>query len=131
MMIQEQENLLPVILTGKIVHGKALGRTVGMPTANIEVVDGKMLPECGVYDTRITTAGRRYPAVTNIGTRPSVDDKQHVTVEAHILDFHEDIYGEDVILEVLEFLRPIQKFGSLEEVQLQVAKDIEQVRASL
>lgn len=121
--------MAPITLKGKVVHGKALGRTVGMPTANIEVSDAQILPECGVYSTRITIAGRIYPAVTNIGTRPSVDDEQCVTVEAHILDFHEDIYGEDVILEVLQFLRPIQKFDSLKEVQLQVAKDIEQVQA--
>ncbi len=122
--------MTPITLKGKVVHGKALGRTVGMPTANIEVLDAQIMPECGVYDTRITIAGRIYPAVTNIGTRPSVDDEQRVTVEAHILDFDEDIYGEDVILEVLQFLRPIQKFGSLEEVQMQVAKDIQKVRTS-
>ncbi len=117
-----------IVLTGRVVHGKALGRTVGMPTANIEVQDTSLLPECGVYATRIRVGKRVYLAVTNIGMRPTVDHESKVTVEAHILDFNDDIYGQDVELEVHKFLRPIQKFGSLEEVYAQVKKDIETTR---
>ena len=118
----------PLVLTGKVVHGKALGRTVGMPTANIEVQDTSLLPECGVYATRISVGDKTYKAVTNIGLRPTVDNEPQITVEAHILDFEGDIYGENVVLEVHRFLRPIQKFGSLEEVHAQVKKDIETIR---
>ena len=130
-MSKSHENEFPVLLTGRVVHGKALGRTVGMPTANIEVTDKSLLPECGVYATRIRVGNEMYLAVTNIGLRPTVDNEQQVTVEAHILDFEDDIYGENVVLEVHKFLRPIQKFGSLEEVQEQVKKDIEEAKKCL
>ena len=113
------------------MHGKALGRTVGMPTANIEVADKSFLPECGVYATYILVKEKKYLAVTNIGLRPTVDREQQVTVEAHILDFDQDIYGESVELEVHKFLRPIQKFENLEEVQKQVGKDIEEAKKYL
>ena len=126
--MKQHERSLLVHLTGKIVHGKALGRTVGMPTANIQVCDESLLPECGVYATKVLIGDKTYQAVTNIGTRPTVDNEQQVTVEAHILDFDEDIYDQNVELEVHKFLRPIQRFGSLEEVYAQVKKDIEITR---
>lgn len=119
----EREKTL--ILTGTVVHGKALGRTVGMPTANIAVLDNGVLPEHGVYATKLLVHGKTYPAVTNIGYRPTVDERKEVTVEAYILDFSDDIYGEMVRLEVCSFLRPIRKFSCLEEVYAQVKKDIE------
>ena len=125
------EKLFPVLLTGKVVHGKALGRTVGMPTANIEICDESLLPACGVYATRIKVSGKQYMAVTNIGLRPTVDNEPQVTVEAHILDFDQDIYGQVVELEVFKFLRPIQKFGSLEEVLNQVKEDIAEAKKCL
>ena len=114
----------PVILNGKVVRGKALGRTVGMPTANLCITEGTM-PEEGVYATRIRIGDRVYVSVTNIGRRPTVDDESYITVETHIIDFDREIYGEQAVLEVHQFLRPIQKFASLEEVQKQVQKDIE------
>ena len=125
------EKLFPVVLTGKVIHGKALGRTVGMPTANIEVTNKNLLPESGVYATRIKVGDETYLAVTNIGLRPTVDNEQQVTVEAHILDFNQDIYGQVVELEAHKFLRPIQKFGSLEDVLNQVKKDIEEAKKCL
>ena len=120
--------LLPIVLAGEIVHGRALGRTVGMPTANIQIQDANVLPEVGVYATRIQVDGGVYPSVTNIGRRPTVDDESHITVETFIIDFNQEIYGEQVVLEVHKFLRPIQKFESLQEVQKQVQKDIESAK---
>ncbi len=102
-----------------------------MPTANIEVCDANLLPKCGVYATKIRIGDKVYQAVTNIGLRPTVDKEQQVTVEAHILDFEGDIYGEKVELEVYRFLRPIQKFENLEQVHAQVKKDIEEARKCL
>ena len=113
------------------MHGKALGRTVGMPTANIQICDESILPQSGVYATRIKVDENVYLAVTNIGTRPTVDCEKQVTVEAHILDFDGDIYDQNVELEVQKFRRPIRKFGSLEEVHRQVGKDIEEARKCL
>ena len=122
------EKLFSIVLRGKVVHGRALGRTVGMPTANIQIQDTSILPECGVYATRIQIGDAVYTSVTNIGRRPTVDDESYITVETFIIDFNEEIYGQFVELEVYKFLRPIQKFSSLEEVQKQVEKDIEEAK---
>ena len=119
-----------MILKGEVVHGKALGRTVGMPTANLKISEGA-LPENGVYATRIIIDGQIYSSVTNIGSRPSVDDNEQVTVETYILDFDKDIYGKKVELELHQFLRPIRKFNSLEEVFTQVKKDVKEVKKYL
>ena len=123
----EKKSILPIVLTGVVVHGKALGRTVGMPTANISV-DMECLPEAGVYATRIEVDGDVHVSVTNIGNRPSVDDSEQVTVETHILDFEKDIYGKNVVLEICKFLRPVVRFESLKAVREQVNKDILEVK---
>ena len=116
-----------VVLSGKVVRGKALGRTVGMPTANLCITEGTM-PEEGVYATRIRIGDGVYTSVTNIGRRPTVDDESYITVETFIIDFDKEIYGERAILEVHQFLRPIQKFDSLQEVQMQVQQDVKMAK---
>ena len=121
----------PYILTGKIEHGKGLGRTVGMPTANLKIDDSCKLPEHGVYATRMIVDGKSYHAVTNIGTRPSVDRERRVTIETFVIDFEGDIYGENVRLEVYQYLRPIQQFQGIEEVWEQVKKDVENAKKYL
>ena len=117
----------PVILIGKVVRGKALGRTVGMPTANLCITEG-ISPEEGVYATRIQIGDVVYTSVTNIGRRPTVDDESYITVETFIIDFDKEIYGERAILEVHQFLRPIQKFESLQDVQKQVQRDVDMAK---
>lgn len=111
------------VLVGEIVHGKGLGRTVGMPTANLQVMRGK-LPEEGVYATRVKIAGKTWDSITNIGRRPSVDDEKTITVEIFIFDFEQDIYGEIVELEIYKFLRGVKKFKDLQAVKEQVKKDL-------
>ena len=113
----------PIILSGKVVHGKALGRTVGMPTANLCIEKGT-IPGDGVYAARIYLGDRAYVAVTNIGRRPTVDEESYITVEAHIIDFDQDIYGEQAVLEVHKFLRPVKKLEGLQEVYEQVQQDV-------
>jgi len=120
----------PITLKGKVVHGKALGRTVGMPTANLCVEQG-ILPENGVYATRIRIGDELFQSITNIGNRPTVDREQDITIETYIFDFNKDIYGQMVELEVYKFLRPIQKFESLEQVQIQVKKDVMEAKKYL
>ena len=121
----------PTILIGEIEHGKGLGKTVGMPTANLKVREDCVLPAHGVYATRMVVDGKVYNSVTNIGTRPSVDGEDRVTVETFVLNFEGDIYGENVQLEVYEYLRPIQKFQGIEEVWEQVKKDVEKAKKYL
>ena len=118
-----------VILSGRIVHGKGLGRTVGMPTANLETFEGQTLPSPGVYASRMMIGDRVYDSVTNIGSRPTVDSGEDPTIETYIIDFAGDIYGEEVTLIIHQFLRQIQKFSSLEEVQKQVQEDIQKAQS--
>ena len=124
---QRDRTTLPITLTGEVVHGKGLGRTVGMPTANLLVIEGE-LPEAGVYAGRVEVEGNQYNAVTNIGKRPSVDQDQKVTVESFIMDFEGDLYGRQMKLELVKYLRPVRKFSGLEGVLEQVKKDIAEAK---
>jgi riboflavin kinase/FMN adenylyltransferase len=113
----------PYTMTGTIVHGKGLGRTVGMPTANMAIAPGKRMPAEGVYATVMQLGGARYMGLTNIGRRPSVDADGRFTVETHLLDFEKDVYGEEARLEIHFFVRGVRKFESLRAVQKQVSED--------
>ena len=112
----------PHILSGKVIRGQQLGRTIGIPTANLQLPDELVKPAFGVYACRAWVNGNHYVAVTNIGTRPTVDG-QGVTVEPWILDFDGDLYGKEITLEFHKFLRPEQKFADLDELKAQIQKD--------
>lgn len=112
----------PHMLSGRVIPGKQLGRTIGVPTANLEYPrDGVSLPY-GVYACRVTIEGRSYAAVTNIGIRPTVS-AEGVTVEPWILDFAGDLYGKELCLELLSYLRPEQKFPDLPALKAQIGED--------
>ncbi len=130
-MQEKKETVFPISLTGRVVHGKAKGRTVGMPTANLAVTDQSKLPKEGVYASRVFIGEEVYLGVTNIGTRPSVDDREEITIETLILDFDRDVYGEEITLKLHAFLRPTFRFESLQAVRLQVEKDTLRVRELL
>ena len=115
------------ILSGQVVPGRQLGRTMGLPTANILLPEGLVTPKLGVYAARASVEGTAYLAVTNIGSRPTVGGHQ-VRAESWLLDFQGDLYGKTVTLEFLKFLRPEEKFGSLEELKEQILKDAQRVR---
>ena len=119
----------PYLIMGEVMHGKALGRTVGMPTANIGYKPYKQLPADGVFGTISEVGGKRVKGLTNLGHRPTVDNFDYVTVEAFLLDFSDDIYGQIITLEVHALIRGIRKFKDLAEVKIQVNKDIESIRA--
>lgn len=119
------------IMIGEVMHGKALGRTVGMPTANMGVADTKLKPPSGVYATRTYIEKESWNGLTNIGKRPSVDSFPTITIETFLLDFAKDIYGKKLVMEVHQYIRGVQKFNNLEEVQNQVQKDLEKVKGYL
>lgn len=123
--IKEANELLsrPYKLIGEIIHAKGLGKKMGYPTANLKLIDNFVIPRYGVYDTDIIINGERFKASTNIGTNPTVEH-DGIKIEAHILDFDRDIYGEIVELELLDFVRPELKFDSIEELFDQIAKDV-------
>lgn len=121
-----EANLLltrPYKLIGKIIHAKGLGKKMGFPTANLELIDNFVIPKHGVYDTNILIDGKKYKASTNIGTNPTIENNG-VKIESHILNFNRDIYGKLVELEILNFVRPELKFNNVEELFEQIAKDI-------
>ena len=120
----------PHILTGTVVHGKALGRKLGIPTANLLLPEGMAIPKFGVYACRALIDEEAYPAVTNIGTRPTVEGVG-ITVEPWILDYSGDLYGREITLEFYFFLRPEMKFPSLEALQQEIRRNAEQTRAFL
>ena len=117
----------PHILSGTVVGGRRLGRTIGIPTANLHLPDGVLPPRFGVYAALACFDGAAHPAVVNIGTRPTVDGK-HVTVEPWLLDYDGDLYGRCLRLEFYEFLRPEQKFSSLEDLRQEVLRNAAQTR---
>ena len=112
----------PHILTGEVVAGRRIGRTMGIPTANLSIPEGLAVPKLGVYACLACFDGHKYPAVANIGTRPTVSG-HHVTVEPWILGFDGDLYGKEITLQFFHFLRPEQKFNSLAELKAQIQLD--------
>lgn len=118
----------PHLLTGHVVHGHQLGRRLGIPTANLQLPSGLAVPKFGVYACQCVVDGSRYPAVTNLGTRPTVEGHQ-ITVEPWILDYTGDLYGQELALEFYFFLRPERKFDSLAALQAEIHRNAQQTRA--
>ena len=120
----------PHILRGTVVHGRALGRKLGVPTANLRLIPGMVVPRFGVYACRCIIDGTAYPAVTNVGTRPTVEG-QSVTVEPWILDYSGDLYGREITLEFYYFIRPEKKFPDLEALKAEIHRNAEETRKYL
>ena len=112
---------------GHVVKGDQRGRTLGFPTANLSLWDELLLPGNGVYATWARVEGQRLAAATNVGVRPTVDGAS-LTVEAHLLDFDGDIYGEEVRLEFVRRIRPEMKFAGLDALKAQILADVTEVR---
>ncbi len=131
--LQEANQLLgkPYVLTGMVESGKKLGRTIGFPTANIALNDPyKLIPSHGVYAGYTIIEGIQHKMVCNIGTQPTVEGND-VKIEAHILDFSGDIYHQTISLHLVQFLRPVQRFNSLDELVNQIKIDAQQASETI
>lgn len=117
----------PYVIEGEIIHGKANGRKMGYPTANISLKDQIINPKNGIYATRVIIDGKKYFGATNVGMNPTVNGKD-LSIETNILDFDEDIYGKIVRIEFLEKIRDEKKFESLDELRKQLDIDTGFVR---
>jgi riboflavin kinase/FMN adenylyltransferase len=123
-------------LVGEVVKGQQLGRTIGFPTANLQLPANKLVPRQGVYGVRVSEPGKEplpgkeLLGVMNIGNRPTVNGLAQ-TIEVHLLDWTGDLYGHTLTVELEEFIRPEQKFASLEELQAQISADCEIARTTL
>ncbi|MBO7387244.1 MAG: bifunctional riboflavin kinase/FAD synthetase [Lachnospiraceae bacterium] len=115
----------PYQMTGVIVHGNRIGRTIGMPTINQIPDDEKLLPPFGVYYSEAEIEGKIFKGITNIGVKPTVSDEKKVTVETFLYNFNQDVYGNRAAVRLHGFLRPEMKFNSIEELKAQMKRDIE------
>lgn len=117
----------PFAIDFVVEHGKTLGRKLGFPTANQHIPAGFATPRFGVYATGVTINGKKYAAVTNVGVKPTVGS-DCVSAESYILDWDGDIYGQNIETEFYTFLRPEQKFESLEALKTAIAENAVQAR---
>lgn len=113
-------------IKGNVIKGKQLGRTIGFPTANIEINDDLLIPNNGIYATKVYVHNDVYYGATNIGYNPTVNGDK-LSIETNILEFDEDIYGQVIKVEFLERIRDEKKFNSLEELKAQLKKDTDYV----
>ena len=114
-------------IKGKVVGGKKLGNTLGYPTANIEPIDNFVIPKHGVYSTNTIIDNKSYLRATSVGKNPTFED-EGLKIESHIIGFNEDIYGKDIELEFVEYLREEIKFENLEELKKKIQEDISKVK---
>ena len=118
------------VLTDVVRVGRRLGRTIDAPTINMHFRDGIIVPRYGVYATEVCLDdGSVHIGVTNVGVRPTVDTSELVTAETHILDYGGNLYGKQVRVRFYKFIRPEQKFGSVDELKAQIRADAEATRA--
>jgi len=119
-------------LHGKVIHGDGRGRSIGIPTANIDYPPDKVIPPKGIYACWVPLGTDKYRAMTNIGTNPTfTPDKQSPNVEAHLLDFDRDLYDQDIKVEFVDRLRDEIKYSSVEALVSQIHLDIERGREIL
>lgn len=112
------------MLHGSVEYGKQLGRKLGFPTINVHPSDEKLLPPKGVYMTSIFIDGICYHGVGNVGTKPTVTDEKRMLVETYLFDYNDNAYDKYVQVNLHKFKRPEQKFSSVEEMKVQVERDI-------
>ncbi|MDY6833827.1 MAG: bifunctional riboflavin kinase/FAD synthetase [Chloroflexota bacterium] len=120
----------PHTLNGEVVHGDSRGRTIGFPTANLEINSDQAVPANGVYATKAFVEQQVYSSVTSIGNRPTFGGLKR-TIEVYLLDFQGELYNSKLCIELLKRLREEQRFSSKEELVAQIECDVEQAREVL
>jgi riboflavin kinase/FMN adenylyltransferase len=119
---------MPYSIYGKVMHGRKIGRTLGMPTVNLLPPQEKLLPISGVYASVIYAEGGIYEGVTNIGYKPSVGAEKQIGAETFMFDYDKELYGEDIKVELHSFHRPEYRFASMEELKSAMHADIDYAR---
>jgi riboflavin kinase/FMN adenylyltransferase len=130
--VEQTRHLLgrPYQIRGVVVHGDKRGRTIGFPTANVHVSKPYLIGKNGVYGVRFTVDGQSYNGVMNIGIKPTFElEKKEKSLEVHIFDFQGEIYGKEVAVEFLFFIRDEQKFAGVDALIAQIQKDVEFAKA--
>ena len=118
--------------SGEVVHGNGIGKTIGTPTANIQLNNSeKIIPLDGVYAVVCEIKGANYKGIMNIGYKPTVNEGQKRTIEIHLFDYEKDIYGQNLRTKVIERIRDEVKFNSLKDLKSQILKDNEKAKKIL
>ena len=112
----------PYYIKGRVTHGRADGRRIGFPTVNIPIEDGKILPKSGVYRSATVIDGKAYGCVSNIGVCPTFNGNE-TRLEAHIIDFDGDLYGKEMRIYLLDYLREERRFSSIDDLKMQINID--------
>jgi riboflavin kinase/FMN adenylyltransferase len=119
------------MLEGEVIHGNHLGRTIGFPTANIDVLEKeKLIPKEGVYAGKALIDEKKYAGMVYIGRRPTLSSQGEKRIEIHIFDFNEDIYGKTIQIELTDFIRDDMSFQSLEDLKRQLKRDKETIQSA-
>jgi len=118
---------LSYFVMGQVMHGKKLGRGIGFPTVNLTPDPQKLLPPHGIYVTQTTHEGHMYNSITNIGSNPTFGGKA-VTIETFIFDFYKDIYGQEIKVDFLDFVRGEVRFDGPEALKAQIQRDIQKAK---
>lgn len=128
--MKEANELLgwPYAVFGEVMHGKKLGRMYGFPTINLIPSAEKLLPVHGVYVTKTKVDGQWFEGITNIGIRPTVSSDGQISVETHLFSYEGDLYGKQVEVQFLEFLRPERKFEDVEQLKLAIQEDLKNAK---
>lgn len=114
----------PFAISGKVIHGKALGRSLGMPTVNQSFEENALVPKSGIYISSVRIGDKAFRAVTNIGKRPTFEQSDIINCETHIIDFSGDLYDENISIELYKRIRDEKKFSSPDELINTIEQDI-------
>lgn len=128
MMKKEKKDHPLCIITGTVVHGRGIGKFTGTPTANLAPALETVLPENGVYISKILLDTQTYYGATHIGTRPTVDGNPDISIETILLDFHREIYVCKIELQLYHKLRPVKEYSTFSLLHRQIQKDCAAVR---
>lgn len=118
----------PYTIAGAVLHGRRIGRTIGIPTVNLALPEEMQAPPFGVYASKVVVDDKSYVAATNIGRRPTFHDGDIPTVEPHLLDFDGDLYGRFIRVELYHYVRPEREFRDPNELKQAIQGDIEYIR---
>ncbi len=118
-------------ISGKVISGNKIGRTIGFPTANIEIHEEKLIPKNGVYAVKVLISEKEYAGMLNIGSRPTVNTEKNLTVEVHIFDFEGDLYEKNIKIIFKNFIREEQKFPDKQALKRQLIKDKTRIQTLL
>ena len=119
------------IIKAKVIHGQGKGAEMGFATANQQISQLEKLPEIGVYASKVKIDDKQYIGITNVGTRPAVDDAAKITIETHVLDYSGDLYGKIIEVDLVYRIRDIKKFANTQQLLKQINDDKETARELL